>query len=90
MAGLLLLFGCWEQAHQVSQEDDSKEGSYWHGIVHRLEPDNSNAAYWFNRVGTLGPGLKPLTQGSEEEFQQEWLKLFEWCAESVPAGGHRS
>src|SRR5262249_31771933 len=25
--------------------------AYWHAIAHRREPDASNAAYWFRRVG---------------------------------------
>lgn len=51
LSGLMLFAGCWEQSHELSQENPSKEGSYWHGIAHRIEPDSSNAAYWFRRVG---------------------------------------
>lgn len=51
LAGLYLYFGCWQQAHEVSQDDSSEEGSYWHGIVHRQEPDFANANYWFSQVG---------------------------------------
>lgn len=51
LAGLYLYFGCWQQAHEVAQDDPSAEGSYWHGIIHRQEPDASNANYWFRRVG---------------------------------------
>lgn len=51
LAGLYFYFGCWERAHEVAQDDESAEGSYWHGILHRQEPDASNANYWFRRVG---------------------------------------
>jgi hypothetical protein len=51
VSGLLLLAGCWEESHQLSQDIASPEGSYWHAIAHRIEPDSSNAGYWFRRVG---------------------------------------
>jgi hypothetical protein len=52
LAGLWLYFSCFEEAHQVAQDDSSPEGSYWHAILHRQEPDSGNSAYWFRRVGT--------------------------------------
>src|SRR5580704_4979982 len=51
VAGLLVYFSCMEEAHQVAQDVESAEGSFWHAIVHRREPDAGNAGYWFQRVG---------------------------------------
>jgi hypothetical protein len=51
LAGLYLYFSCRDEAHEVAQNVDTREGSYWHGIVHRQEPDAGNARYWFARVG---------------------------------------
>jgi hypothetical protein len=51
LSGVLLFRGCWSEAHDISQGDDSRDGSYWHAIVHRQEPDAANAGYWFRRVG---------------------------------------
>lgn len=51
MAGLLLLAGGWREAHEAAQSIDTPEGSYWHAIVHRMEPDESNARYWFRHLG---------------------------------------
>jgi len=52
LAGLYLYFSCLDRAHEIAQSVDSVEGSYWHGILHRQEPDSANARYWFRRVGT--------------------------------------
>jgi hypothetical protein len=51
-AALWLRFDFMDESHQISQEIHSPEGSFWHGILHRREPDWSNAKYWFHRVGT--------------------------------------
>lgn len=52
LSGLWLLAGDLDRSHTISQNDSSQEGSFWHGIMHRREGDYSNAAYWFNRVGS--------------------------------------
>jgi hypothetical protein len=51
MSGLWLYFGCFDQCHEICQGLASAEGSYWHAILHRQEPDAGNAGYWFRRVG---------------------------------------
>ena len=50
-AAALLWHDHHEEAHRIAQEDESPEGSFLHGILHRREPDSSNAKYWFRRVG---------------------------------------
>lgn len=49
-SGLWLAFDFLEESHRISQDIDTLEGSYWHGIMHRREPDYANAKYWFRRV----------------------------------------
>jgi hypothetical protein len=51
LSGLWLYFSCFEESHSLAQDIESAEGSYWHGILHRQEPDPGNAGYWFRRVG---------------------------------------
>jgi len=51
VAGLLLWADCLEESHRLSQEIPNQTGSFWHGIMHRREPDYPNARYWFGRVG---------------------------------------
>lgn len=60
VVGALLYLGCWEEAHQVAQDLETPEGSYWHGIIHRQEPDSFNSGYWFRRVGShaIFPALR--------------------------------
>jgi hypothetical protein len=50
-SGLWLWNGFLEDSHSLSQAVHTPEGSWWHGIMHRREPDPGNAAYWFRRVG---------------------------------------
>jgi len=51
LAGLWLLHDFLDESHAISQAITSAEGSYWHAIMHRREPDAGNAKYWFRRVG---------------------------------------
>jgi hypothetical protein len=51
MAGLWLYCGFFDESHQIAQDIKTADGSYWHGILHRMEPDAGNAGYWFRRVG---------------------------------------
>ena len=50
LAGLWLRFDFLDQSHEISQEIKTATGSFWHGILHRREPDYDNAKYWFHRV----------------------------------------
>ncbi len=77
LAGLWLYFSCFEQSHRIAQDIHSAEGSFWHAILHRQEPDSGNAAYWFRRVGThpvyqnlFSAAESILTQHAEAEYRQ--------------------
>src|SRR5262249_17485377 len=41
LAGLWLYHDFLDESHAISQDLSSAEGSYWHAIMHRREPD-----YW--------------------------------------------
>ena len=50
-AGALWLHGFLDESHAISQRIESREGSYWHAMMHRSEGDYSNSKYWYRRVG---------------------------------------
>lgn len=54
-AGLFLLADFFDDSHACSQSIEGlgahHTGDYWHAILHRREPDYTNAKYWFRRVG---------------------------------------
>lgn len=86
-AGLLLLHDFDAQAHEIVQglEGDGQlqTADYWHGIMHRREPDPGNAAWWFRRVSghpaasVLGRNLLQWLQdiGASAEVLQQARQL---------------
>lgn len=52
LAGLWVYFSCFDQGHKIAQDVETPEGSFWHAILHRQEPDPGNAAYWFRQAGS--------------------------------------
>ncbi len=69
IAGLWLRFNFLDESHTISQDLPSTTGSYWHGIMHRREPDYGNARYWFHRVG-VHPVFGPLCQEARRLAQE--------------------
>lgn len=51
LSGLWLLHNFLNESHEISQSIQSPEGSYWHGIMHRMEGDYWNSKYWFRKTG---------------------------------------
>jgi hypothetical protein len=54
-AGLLQLHDYLDESHSIAQsiegEGRHRSGDYWHAIMHRREPDDSNSKYWSHQVG---------------------------------------
>lgn len=54
-AGLFCIHDYLDESHQYSQSVQNqgihRAGDYWHHIMHRREPDYSNAKYWSRAVG---------------------------------------
>ncbi len=49
--------GDWEAAHLVAQDHEEDALASWlHAIVHRMEGDDGNAAYWYRRSGRVRSG----------------------------------
>lgn len=71
VAGILLARDRFHDSHAISQDLATPEGSYWHGILHRREPDAGNANYWMRQVGNH-PVHGPLA-AAVRELGAVWL-----------------
>lgn len=58
--------GDWGRAHGCAQDDGSRDGSWVHAYLHRVEGDLSNAGYWYRRAG------KPT---SSAPLRDEWDEI---------------
>ncbi len=67
--------GNWDTAHGIAQDDGSAEGAWVHAYLHRVEDDESNAGYWYQRAG------KPHCRRSLEE---EWAELAQSLLHGAP------
>lgn len=85
-AGLFLHTGFWNEAHEVAQELHTPDGSYWHAFIHREEPDEFNAGYWFQKAGRhpvmlqMGPNWdrNAFVRATPAQRQREWELLFDY------------
>lgn len=79
LSGVWLYHNYLDESHEISQAIDTPEGSFWHGIMHRREPDYGNAKYWFRRVGehatfgALAAEARQLAAESPVDRESAWL-----------------
>lgn len=68
VAAVWMFQGFLDESHSISQEIDTSEGSYLHGIMHRREGDYSNAKYWFRkaRVNSFFPKIDSWAQSDPQ------------------------
>ncbi|HEX4750824.1 MAG TPA: hypothetical protein VH302_14885 [Bryobacteraceae bacterium] len=50
-SALLLRLGAWQASHDLTNDDESPEGCFLHAIIHRMEPNPANSAYWWRQLG---------------------------------------
>ena len=80
LAGLWAYFSCFDQGHEIAQDIETPEGSLWHGILHRQEPDPGNAAYWFRQAGShpIFPKLANVAAAIVEAHPKAEFRLDRW------------
>ena len=49
--------GNWDKAHDIVQITSGYDGDWIHAYLHRKEGDQSNASYWYRRVGKPKPEI---------------------------------
>jgi hypothetical protein len=89
LAGVWLYHDFFDESHEISQAIETPTGGYWHGILHRREPDYDNARYWFRRVG--GHPVFPLLDHQAHRIGggTRWdpFRFIDVCEQAANAGG---
>lgn len=57
----------WQEAHNIAQEIHTADGSWIHALLHLIEGDTGNAAYWYARAGR--------TPRNVREIDGEWDRI---------------
>jgi hypothetical protein len=58
--------GDWARAHNIVQDEESREAAWVHAYLHRVEGDLGNAGYWYRRAG------KP---AATDSLDAEWERI---------------
>ena len=64
--------GDWDRAHSIAQDVPTRDGSWVHAYLHRVEGDEWNASYWYNRANKKVP---------ESSLEEEWNTLVDFFLE---------
>lgn len=54
--------GDWEKAHALIQDAPGARAAWVHAHLHRVEGDDSNAAYWYRRAGRAAASCEPAAE----------------------------
>lgn len=58
----------WHPAHDIVSDINNETGSWIHALLHRIEGDLGNAAYWYSRAGR--PAIR-----NQSGIDEEWREI---------------
>ena len=58
--------GKWDAAHNIVQDEPTKDAAWVHAYLHRVEGDPGNAGYWYSQAG------QPVAKDS---LEAEWERI---------------
>lgn len=53
----------WDEAHEIVQDESSRDAAWVHALLHRQEGDEGNAGYWYRQAGKHMPA---------HSIEEEW------------------
>ena len=62
----------WDKAHHIAQDITSETGSWIHAYLHRVEGDQPNANYWYQRANR-----EPSSINLDDEAEQIIMYILE-------------